>query len=145
MCDIINNRSFYNGKVVAVIGRWSPTDEEFWLVDDCAKEIKTGDYVWDNMVSLEYDPSSPTAFPDKMKLDKIVVKKKIAEMKSRMKPTKDKIQWAVAYGRVETQEELQTAYAGDGKSLFPAGYGHLNAAPAQVIYKDKDLKVLPNQ
>ena len=145
VCDVINNRAFYDGKVVAVIGRWSPTDEGFWLADDCSTQIKTGDYVWNNIVSLEYDPSSPTALTNGFKLNKAAVKKKIAEMKSRLKATKEKTGWAVVYGRVETQEELQTAYALDGKSIFPAGFGHLNAAPAQVVYRKNDLKVLPNK
>ncbi|HEX8279399.1 MAG TPA: hypothetical protein VF540_11920 [Segetibacter sp.] len=145
VCDVITNRSFYNTKVIAVIGGWSATDEGVWLADDCKNEIKTGDYVWENSVWLEYAPSSITALSGKMKLDKSAVNKKIAEMKSRMKPTNEKIQWVVVYGRVEAQEELQTAYAGDGKSLYPAGYGHLNGAPAQVVYQQKDLKHLPNR
>jgi hypothetical protein len=142
VCEILSNREFYNGKFVIVIGRWSPTDEGFWLVDNCEKQIKTDEYVWSNMVSLEYDPSSPTAFPNGMKIDDAAVNQKIVELKRRMKPSKEKVEWAVVYGRVETQEELQTAIAGDGKSVFPAGYGHLNAAPAQVVYKDKDLVIM---
>ncbi len=145
VCDVINDRAFYNGKTVAVIGRWLPTDEGFWLADDCVTQIKTGDYVWGNDVSLEYDSSAATALTQGFRLNKATVKKKIAEMKSRLKPSSEKIQWAVVYGRVETQEQLKTALAGDGKSIFGLGYGHLDGSPAQVVYRKDDLKVLPNK
>jgi hypothetical protein len=115
------------------------------VIGDCDHEIKTGEYVWNNIVSLEYDPSSPTAFPNGIRLDDAAVNKEIAELKRRMKPSKVKVEWVVVYGRVETQEELPTVVAEDEKSVSPAGYGHLNAAPAQVIYKDKDFIIIPSK
>jgi hypothetical protein len=145
VCEVLGNRGLYNGKKVAVIGRRSSTDEGSWVIGDCGNEIKTGDYLWDNITYLEYDPSSPTAFPDGIRLDDAAVNKEIAELKRRMKPSKEKVEWVVVYGRVETQEELPTVVAGDGKSVFPAGYGHLNGAPAQVIYKAKDLIIIPSK
>lgn len=145
VCEVLSNRGLYDGRKAAVIGRWSSTDEGIWLIGDCENQIKTGDYVWNNIVSLEYDPSSPTAFPDEMKFDEVAVNIKIAELKRRLKPSKEKAKWAVVYGRVQTQEELPTVVARDGKSVFPAGYGHLNGAPAQVIYKDKDLIIIPGK
>jgi hypothetical protein len=143
VCEVLANRGFYDGKVVALIGRWSPTDEGFWLADDCENQVKTGGYVWSNIVVLEYDPSSASIFPKGPSLDFIAVNKKITELKARTKHTQDKLEWAVVYGRIETKEELPTAVAGDRKTIVPDGYGHLNAAPAQIVYREKDLVIVP--
>jgi len=142
VCEVLTNRRSYDGKVVALIGRWSPTDEGFWLADDCENPAKTAHYVWSNIIFLAYDPSSPSIFAKGPKLDLAAANKKIAKLKAR-KPTNDKLTWAVVYGRIETKDQLPTVVAGDGKSIFPAGYGHLNAAPAQIVYREKDLVIVP--
>jgi hypothetical protein len=147
VCEILDNRSFYNGKDVAIVGRWSTTDEGFWLTDKCDNQTKTGDYIWRNILALTYDPSLPSAFANGLKTNKSEIEKKINELKERLKTSNDKTAWAVVYGRVETAEELQIvemAGGKTGKTVMPAGYGHLNAAPAQVFYKKKDLIVWQN-
>ena len=77
VCEALKNRKLYHGKMVAVIGLWSATDEGFWLVDECEQKIRTGDYIWSDDVSLEYDPSAPSAFKGEMPLDIVVAKKEI--------------------------------------------------------------------
>lgn len=62
VCEVLTNRGSYDGKVVALIGRWSPTDEGFWLAGDCKNPAKTADYVWSNIIFLAYDPSSASIF-----------------------------------------------------------------------------------
>lgn len=148
VCEILGNRSFYNGKEVAIVGRWSATDEGFWLKEKCDNQTKTGDYIWQNMVALTYEPSSPSAFTIDRKADKSVFQKRIKELKERLKTSNDNTTWAIVYGRIETAEELQTVVMADGnggRTASPAGYGHLNAAPAQVFYKKKDLIVWENR
>ena len=66
-------------------------------------------------------------------------------MKGRIKSRPDKVEWAVVYGRFETHEELRTVVAGDGKTVYGDGFGHLNGSPAQVVYKDKDIKFIPEK
>src|SRR5437899_12325420 len=102
VCEVLANRESYNGKVVALIGRWSATDEGFWLVDDCDRQVKTDDYVWANIISLKYDPSSESILSNGAKPDRIAAEKKIAQLKTRSKPSKNKVDWAVVYGRIET-------------------------------------------
>src|SRR6267378_1191715 len=106
VCEVLSNRRPYDSKFVALIGRWSATDEGFWLVDDCDNPVKTGDYFWNNIVFLEYDPVSPSAFAGGPNLDNTVAKEKIAEMKGRSKDSNIQSEWVVVYGRVETKEEL---------------------------------------
>ena len=145
VCEALKNRKLYNGKMVVVIGLWSATDEGEWLVDECEQKIRTGDYVWSDDISLEYDPSAPSAFKGEMPLDIVVARKEIEEMKGRIKSRPDKVEWAVVYGRFETHEELQTVVAGDGKTVYGDGFGHLNGSPAQVVHKDKDIKFIPEK
>jgi hypothetical protein len=138
VCEILINRSFYNGKDVAIVARWSDTDKGFWLTDACGTQIRTGDYTWKNLIVLTYDPSSSSAFENGFKPDKAVIEKKIKELQAGLKKSDEKVLWAIVYGRVETTEKLQTAESLDG-TVGPAGYGHLNGAPAQVFYKQNDL------
>ncbi len=143
VCEVLANRGAYDGKVVALVGRWSSTDEGFWLASDCENSVKTGDYVWSSIIFLAYDPSSPSIFSNGPKLDYVAANRRIAEIPLRSKSPADKREWAVVYGRIETKEDLPTVVTRDGKSAQPAGYGHLNAAPAQIFYREKDLVILP--
>src|SRR5438093_8520912 len=40
VCEVLANRGAYDGKVVALIGRRSSTDEGFWLASDCENSVK---------------------------------------------------------------------------------------------------------
>lgn len=142
VCEALRNRKLYNGKMVAIIGLWSATDEGAWLADECEQKLRTGDYVWSDSISLKYDPSSPSAFAGEMPLDMDAAKKEIEEMKGRIKSLPEKVEWAVVYGRFETYEELETVFAGDGKTVYGNGFGHLNGSPAQVVYKNKDINFI---
>ena len=139
VCEILNNRSSYNGKTVAIIGSFVGTMEGFWINDECLKQIKEGNRVWPNSIFLRYDPTSPTRLSKGLEVKDIDAKQTIAQLKRRIKPVKGKYYWAVAYGVLETSDNLQTGIAADGKTIIPDGYGHLNAAPAQIIYREKDL------
>ena len=142
VCEVLGSRGAYDGKFVALIGRWSPTEEGVWLKSDCANQVKTGDYVWKNIIFLKYDPSSPSVFSNGPDLDVEVANRKIAEIDGSNASRKEERGWAVVYGRIETKENLRTVVGRDGKPR-PAGYGHLSGAPAQLVYREKDFVTLP--
>jgi hypothetical protein len=50
--------------------------------------------------------------------------------------------WAIVYGRFETRNELQVALAPDGVTVLRDGFGHLNVAPAQIVVKKADIKII---
>ena len=143
VCEVLNDRASFNGRFVAVVGRLSATDEGRWLKDQCERPTKTDNYVWSDMISLEYDPEAPTARPHDFAIDQEVVDKKVAELKSRFKRSKD-LEWGIAYGRIATQEDLQIIRRRDG-TVAPDGFGHLGAAPAMIVYRQKDLKTIPTK
>lgn len=127
VCEILEHRAAYDGKVVGLIGRGTATDEGLWLSDDCRVQIKSGDHVWPNLVVLKYDPSLPSLFRPGFKPDRSSVNKKIEALKAR--PSTDTRTWMLIYGRIETKEELSRY----------GGYGHMSASPAQIIYRERDI------
>jgi hypothetical protein len=131
--------------MVTLIGRWSATDEGAWLESDCSSAIRTGDYLWPNSIWLEYDPSSPSAFEGEMPVNLAAAKSEIEKAKKRKEPFGGKDKWAIVYGRFETHDELRTAVAGDGVSVYGVGFGHLNESPAQVVHKSKDVLLIPDK
>lgn len=139
VCEVLKNRNLYNGKMVAILGHWSATDEGAWVVGDCSHHLKTGAHLWSDSIWLEYDSSSESAFKDHMPMDMVAAKRKLRELKRDTKPCSTNYKWAVVYGRFETYEELRTSIAGDGNTTHPAGFGHLNDSPAQIVHKSKDV------
>ena len=141
VCQVLSDRSSFNGEYVAVIGQLSATEEGRWIVDQCEKPTKTNSYVWSDMISLEFDPQAATARPPGFAIDQDEVERKIGELKLRIKRSKD-LEWGLVYGRIVTQEDLRTGLRRDG-TVIPDGFGHLGASPAKIVYRQKDLKTIP--
>src|SRR5579872_4531381 len=54
VCEALQNRLAYAGKVVMIVGRYSYSFEGRWLNEDCPKKLTTDGYAWENVVSLTY-------------------------------------------------------------------------------------------
>lgn len=141
VCEILADLKSFNGKQVAVIGRWTSTMEGLWLGEDkCNRTLRTNDHLWDSSLWLQHEPSSELR--REIALDQNVLKEKLSLVRLRTKlrpPVAKSIDqwgdaWAVVYGRIEAHEELKTTLALDGKTWYPLGSGHLGAAPAQLVY-----------
>lgn len=145
VCEALKDRKLHSGKMIAIVGRWSATDEGVWLECECDSELKTGGHVWSNSIWLELDLSSASAFAGKMPVNLVAAKREIEKAKKRKKPLDDKAMWGIVYGRFETPDELQTTVARDGVSVYGVGFGHLNEAPAQLVYKAKDVLLLQDK
>lgn len=78
-------------------------------------------------------------------VDLAAAKLKVKELERYTKPLSTDCVWAIVYGRFETYAELRTATAGDGRTVYGIGFGHLNEAPAQVIHKSKDVLFVSNK
>src|SRR5690242_5982689 len=60
VCEVLMNQQTYNGKNVAVIGRFGQTDEGRWLTEDtCDRKLVTNGFVWSNLIWVEccYQPA----------------------------------------------------------------------------------------
>jgi hypothetical protein len=143
VCDILLSQTEFNGKTVAVLGRFDATDEGAWLTeDDCGHNIEASGTALHISVWLEWRGGPSAATSKTPALDKVLLKVKLAQAAKTTKlgkhvrfqctiSAKDQKpecgwpevqdQWAVAYGRVETQ----------GHQGY--GFGHLAGAAAQVL------------
>lgn len=146
VCDILLGGAEFNGKTVAVLGRFVSSDEGQWLVEDeCGRKVEANGAARESSVWLvpRGGPSQP--IPKMPALDQDSLKAKLVQVGKTTKLGKHlhyqcsvsisdgkrsepvcgwpelPDQWAIAYGRVETM--------GDRRY----GFGHLDGSPAQVF------------
>lgn len=153
VCEVLKDLKAYHGKTVAVVGRYSASDEGRWLGEEtCARKLATGDFVWPNLLWLECCRTPAPMPPSPFVLDGAVLRRKLALIKRGTKlrvykgpgATDWSDTWAVVYGRLETHERLEVAITPSGKMGY--GFGHLSAAPAQLIYEaGLGIKFLPEK
>jgi len=154
VCDILLNQAEFNGRTVAILGRYISTDEGRWLdEDDCGNKPGTDGIALRALVWLEGGGNLPSA---KMPvLDRDSLREKLVQVSKTTKLGRHiqyrctvsvkgdgqidgkpecrwpevPDQWVIAIGRVETQGDR--GY----------GVGHLNGAPAQVFVQRRLLFV----
>jgi|ERR1041385_4416255 hypothetical protein len=169
VCEVLKDPQHFNGKDLAVLGRFGYTDEGLWLSeDDCGFKLSTGSYDWPNLVWLHccYEPA-PDPPSGSLVLDKDVLAEKIAQVR---KTTKLKVQrrwvnsgivkdgktestsgwrdvkddWAVVFGRLEARSELKAPSGTGPNRYWGNGFGHLAASPVQLVIRQKNIKVMPD-
>src|SRR5262245_38541516 len=138
VCDVFASRLSLNGKYVAVLAREGSTFEGRWLNDArCADEVKLDGHKWPTSIWLEYDPSAETVFAGPMVIDWDDANPKFIDLKKTTKLRYDSDAWVIVYGRIETQRKLKRGSSnGEGGN----GYGHLGAAPVQLVFRQNDIK-----
>lgn len=140
VCEILGDLTLHNGQEVLLIGRLRSTEEGTWVsADDCPKKLTTGDFVWPNSIWLSYDPSEQ---PQDVMFDSAAVDEALLKAKATTKVRGGYDRWAVVYGLLQTRDPLTTVVSADGKTVWGYGFGHLNAAPAQLVYRRTNRKVL---
>jgi hypothetical protein len=149
VCDVLLGGADFNGKTVAVLGRFAGSEEGQWLVEDeCVRKVEVNGAARESSVWLVPRGSPSQATPGTPALDQDSLKIKLEQAGKTTKlgkhpqyqctvsvksivPVKGEKsecgyselpdQWAIAYGKVETM--------GDRRY----GFGHLGGSPAQVF------------
>jgi hypothetical protein len=143
VCDILLGGAEFNGKTVAVLGRFAGSDEGQWLVEDeCGRKVEVNGVVRESSVWLVPRSSPFQANSGTPPFDQDSLKAKLSQVGKTTKLGKHvqyqctlstnggkpecgwpelPDQWAIAYGKVET--------IGDSRS----GFGHLGGSPAQLF------------
>lgn len=118
VCDVLLDLPRFNGKDVAVFGRFSSYCEQSRLTaDDCGRKLETDGHVWPNSLSLElYRSPAPVPPGGLLLLDHPALIEKLAHV--RESPV-----WTVFYGRVETREKIEKS----------RGFSPFGALPAQLV------------
>jgi hypothetical protein len=137
VCEVLQDLSAYDGKVIAVVGRFSYRQNGRWLGEQkCAHKFVTGDQEWPNAFWVTYDPADAPKPPAVLAVNGTLLAQKMLEVKRDTSLTKlpfggtDYDAWAVVYGRVETRRDLITATAAGPRRN---GFGYGDSSPARLV------------
>jgi hypothetical protein len=113
VCEVLQDLSAYDGKVVAVVGRFSFRHNGRWLGEqNCDRKLVIGEQEWPNALWVTYDPASaPRSRPPcwrSMRAPRPETARREARHAAHQVPLRkpDYDSWAVVYGRVETRKDL---------------------------------------
>ena len=137
VCEVLQDLSAYDGKVVAVVGRFSARQTGRWLGEQkCGHKLVSGDQEWPNAFWVTYDPEDAPKPPAVLAVDATILAQKLRAVKVGTSLTNlpfgstDYDNWAVVYGRIETRKDLVTVTA-DGPRKNGFGYGQ--SSPARLV------------
>ncbi len=137
VCEIMQDLAAYDGKVVAVVGRFSSRQSGRWLGEQkCARKLVIGDQEWPNAFWITYDPADAPKPPAVLAVDAPLLSQKLRAVKVGTSLTKlrfgsgDVDSWAVVYGRVETRKDLVTVTATGARKN---GFGYGESSPARLV------------
>lgn len=146
LCEVLSNRILYNGKMVEVIGRVVATDEGEWINQECNEHPMTGSIPWRTIIWLSYDATGEPALQGDLEINKDVMRGAILHILNTAKSADElRDSWVVVYGRFETYDKLEAVPSKDGKGISYNGFGHLNRAPAQIVYRKKDIRYFSHE
>ena len=137
VCQALSDRTQFDGKTIIVVGRLFSTDEGIWLRAQCDSPLTIDGHVWPSMMSLTYSrwdlESPPPEMPKQFAWNTDILRERFALLRESSKPgpPRERARWIAVYGRFETREALFF----EGSDGIPRryGFGHLNAAAAQLI------------
>lgn len=118
VCDVIQNPAEYEGKVVALVGRYSYRQTGRSLSEEKCGEAHGA------AIRIEFDKKLAPATPDHLELDAPSVHKMLKAIQQQTALAKFKFgtpdydRWAVVYGRMETDKSMRLICVGDGVVRF---------------------------
>ena len=137
VCEVLQDLSAYDGKVVAIVGRFSFRHNGRWLGEqNCDRKLVISEQEWPNALWVAYDPVSAPKPPAVLAVDGVLLAQKLSEVKRATPLTKfrfgstDYDSWAVVYGRIETRKDLVTATPNGTRKN---GFGYGESSPARLI------------
>jgi hypothetical protein len=149
VCEVLHDLSAYDGKVVAMVGRFSFRQSGRWLGEqNCGQKLSIGGEEWPNSFWVAYDPVSAPKPPTVLAVDAELLAQKLRTVKAATALTKfrfgstDYDNWAVVYGRVETRKELVTVTAGGARRN---GFGYGESSPARLVCHGDAVVVFLNE
>ena len=135
VCEVLKDPKLYDGRVVALLGRYSYRTEGRWLGEDACKipenstSTTSPEIIW-----LSYAPDSAPRMVSGYTVDGAAVAQKMLLVKKNTTLRKfrfgspDYDRWAVVYGRVKVDEKNPSAT--EKKDSKPAH----NGAAAELLY-----------
>jgi hypothetical protein len=137
VCEVLQDLSAYDGKVVALVGRFSFRQSGRWLGEQkCAHKLLIADREWPNALWLDYNPASAPKAPAVLAVDSALLAQKLGAVKLGTSLTRipfgsaDYDAWAVVYGRIETRKDLLIVTPTGTRRN---GFGYGESSPARLV------------
>lgn len=141
VCDLLDHRLEYDGKTVMVFGRIGQSIEGSYLGGDCGGKLMIDGSEWGYDISLTHVPgetsSAAPTLPLGFQWDRAVLVAAIPKGIDTAQLNDDpdcqrRTGWVAVFGRFETKKTFERGGADDRN----IGFGHMGAAPAQLISPD---------
>jgi hypothetical protein len=135
VCDVLADLSAQDGKVVAVLGRFSFRENGRFLSEDgCEGTLTAGDSARPNALRVVFDPKTAPALPPRLELDAADVYQPLKLVRQRTALGKfrfgsvDYDRWAVVFGRIEVSGAIKS-----GSKPAAARNTAFEPAPARIV------------
>ena len=137
VCEVLDNLPASEGKVMAIVGRFSFRESGRFISEDGCERTGSGsgaDPGWPNALRVVFDPKSGPPLPPKVEFDAPATYQRLKLIKQRTVLGKFRFgsveydRWAVVFGRIEASVAFKTGDkpAGNRKNSF-------DPAPAQMV------------
>jgi hypothetical protein len=138
VCELIEHRNEYNGKIVAVRAMLEGTDEGMWLraFNDCKYKLITRGVTWPNAISLEYPKNNSKNQADHadFQVDWQVIHTVGLAIPPGFDP-KTEVIIKTYVGLFQTYADLESRVSPAVPNALRLGFGHLGTAPARILLK----------
>lgn len=149
VCEALTDLQRYEGKTIVVLGRFTSTDEGSWLDAECGFKVQNAKWEFPTSISTSYavDEFAPAPIkPSGFRWDEPLLRQKLEQLKqtTRLREVRSinyADQWVAFLGRLETQLPRKIRVSAERIGYTP-GFGHLSAAPAQLIPAKNGFLVL---
>ena len=149
VCEVLEDLSAYDGKTVAVVGRFSSRQAGRWLGEQkCAHKFVTDGLEWPNAFWVVYDPAAAPKPPEVLVVNSVLLAQKVREVKLGTALTKlpfgssDYDNWALVYGRIETRKDLVLSTPG---GAHRNGFGYGESSPARLVCHGDAVVIFLNE
>jgi hypothetical protein len=130
VCEVLSDFNAFEGKTVALIGRFSFRSHGRWLGEEaCEFKPSSGEPTRTGVIAIATDPKTAPEAPPVLRIDDISAGQKLQRIKRRTALQKfrfgssDYDRWAIIYGRIERKDRkggapIQISIHGDGVIVF---------------------------
>src|SRR5579883_2612021 len=109
VCDVLKDLPAFEGKVAAVVGRYSFRSNGRYVSEEACDDAKPSENHSPRMLHIAFDTKLAPKTPDHLEIDAAAVQKLLTSIQKQTSLAKFKFgtpdydRWAVVYGRVEAE------------------------------------------
>lgn len=138
LCDLLTNPLEYDGRLISIRGVWEGSSEGSWIEAGapCKKPFTSYGYTWPQIVWVQTADSPQRIHAVDFHTDQRAFQRIDDQVRKMAVDTKLSRLLVTFVGVFETRDYKPSDIGSDGQGGRRAyGFGHLNAAPAQLLVK----------